>query len=107
MLQPKHAPCGIDCALCDTYLATVADDDSLRQAVAEKWSLLFSYPFKKEDINCVGCTDEGPHGIYCGTLCEIRPCATKRGMSDCKACPDYCCDMLRKNQEASAQYLKD
>lgn len=107
MSETMLAPCGINCALCDTYLATIADDDKMRQSVADKWSALFHHPFRKEDINCVGCTNDGIHGIYCGTLCEIRPCAQAKGISDCKQCPDYLCEPLRKNLEASSQYIKE
>ncbi len=105
MSETHKAPCGLDCAQCDTYLATKADSDEMRRQVAAKWSALFHYPFQKDDINCTGCLNDGRKSIYCGTMCEIRPCALRHGVADCAACPDYECEMLRRNREASAQYM--
>lgn len=104
MSEKLKAPCGLNCAQCDMYRATIADDDKLRIAIAEKWSRLFGYPFTKEDINCEGCLSGGRLGIYCRDLCEIKPCAQAKGLSDCSDCPQYICDKLKKNREASASY---
>lgn len=105
MNQNLNAPCGLNCALCDMYLATQANDDELRQEIADKWSELFHHPFKKEDINCDGCLGGSRRSLYCQNLCEIRPCALSKGLTDCKDCPDYLCPKLQKNQEASAVYV--
>ena len=98
------APCGLNCALCDIYEATQADDDALRQQIADKWTKLFGYPFQVSDINCDGCLGGGRMGIYCRDLCEIKPCAMAKGLVDCASCPDYVCDKLQKNREASSVY---
>ncbi len=105
MKENLYAPCGLNCALCDTYLATQADDDGMRQQVADKWSALFHYPFSKEEINCDGCLSGGKMSVYCGTLCEIKPCAMAKGIENCKDCSEYICDKLRINLEASSQYM--
>ena len=107
MKEKLVAPCGLNCAICDTFLATQADNDDLRQQVADKWSALFHYTFHKDDINCDGCLSGGRMSIYCGTMCEIKPCAISKGLVDCKDCPDYLCDKLRKNLEASSHYTND
>jgi len=104
MTELLKAPCGLNCALCDIYLATAADNDELRQIVADKWSKLFGYPFQKEDVNCDGCLSGGRLGIYCRNLCEIKPCAQAKGISDCAQCPEYVCPKLQKNRDASAAY---
>lgn len=104
MSKQLQAPCGLNCAMCDMYLATKADDDVLRQKISDKWSRLFGYPFKKEDINCDGCLSGLRLGIYCRDLCEIKPCAQAKGISDCARCPEYVCDKLQKNRDVSAAY---
>lgn len=104
MSEQLLAPCGLNCGQCDMYFATTADDDELRQQIADKWSRLFAYPFKKEDINCDGCLSGGRMGIYCRELCEIKPCAQARGITDCTKCPEYICAKLQKNRDASAAF---
>jgi hypothetical protein len=104
MSEQHLAPCGLNCAVCEIYVATKADSDDMRQQVADKWTRMFHHPFTKDDINCDGCLGGGRLGIYCETMCEIRPCALQRGLTACTDCPDYLCEKLRKNQEASAQY---
>jgi hypothetical protein len=104
MSEHRYAPCGLDCAQCDMFIATRADSDEMRSEVAEKWSRIFHYPFTKDDINCDGCLGGGRMGIYCKTMCEIRPCAVGRNLTDCRDCPDYECPTLRRNREASSQY---
>lgn len=104
MTEHKYAPCGLDCAKCDIYVATQANDDKLREQVAQKWTKLFHYQFSKADINCDGCLAGGRMSIYCGSMCEIKPCAQAKGIQLCTACPDYECNMLQMNRKASAAY---
>jgi len=104
MSEQLLAPCGLDCARCDMYVATRADSDEMRDEVARKWSALFHHNFTRADINCDGCLGGGRMGIYCQTMCEVRPCALRHGVSLCADCPEYECEMLRKVREASAQY---
>ena len=104
-MQEHHmAPCGLDCAQCDMYVATRADSDDMRDAVASKWSALFQYNFTRQDINCDGCLGGGKMGLYCQTMCKVRPCALQRGLRSCNDCPDYECEALRSTRAASAQY---
>lgn len=104
MSERHMAPCGLDCARCDIFVATRADSDELREQIAAKWTELFHYPFQKDDINCDGCLGGGRLGIYCRTRCDIRPCALERGLTLCERCPDYECDKLKANRAASAAY---
>ena len=34
------AHCGLDCSKCDAYIATINNDDELRESVAKLWSEL-------------------------------------------------------------------
>lgn len=80
--------CGLDCEKCDAYLATVHNDQALREKTAKQWAELNQAPIRPEHINCEGCRVDGMKTIYCETLCDIRQCALKRGVAVCGVCPD-------------------
>ena len=85
-MKPFIAYCGLDCESCDARLATVNNDDALRQKVAALWSELNSAEITPEMINCVGCRIEGVKTPYCEALCPIRQCALGRGVDTCGGC---------------------
>ena len=39
------AYCGLDCEKCDAYLATINDDQALREKTAKLWAELKMHPF--------------------------------------------------------------
>ena len=80
--------CGLDCEKCDAYIATINDDQDLREKTAELWAKLNNAPILPEHINCNGCRVDGVKTVFCESLCEIRKCALKRGVSTCGGCPD-------------------
>lgn len=82
------AYCGLDCEKCDAYLATIHDDQALREKTAKLWTQLNQVPIRPEDINCQGCRMDGVKTVYCDQLCGIRQCALKRGVTTCGDCPD-------------------
>jgi hypothetical protein len=88
------AYCGIDCSKCEGYLATQADSDSKRSAVAQKWSALYKAEIKSDQINCDGCKSEGRKFFYCDNLCELRRCCISKGFENCAACDEYVCITL-------------
>ena len=61
-MEKQIAYCGLICTDCTAYIATQNNDDDMRKATAEKWAVEYNYPFKPEDINCVGCIPvDGQH----------------------------------------------
>lgn len=82
------AYCGLDCEKCDAYLATIHDDQALREKTAKRWAELNHAPILPEHINCEGCRAEGAKTVYCESLCSIRQCALKKGVTTCGSCPD-------------------
>ena len=80
--------CGLDCEKCDAYLATINDDQALREKTAKLWAELNQAPILPEHIHCQGCRVDGVKTIFCDKLCAIRQCALKKGMATCGNCAD-------------------
>ena len=81
------ACCGIDCETCDTRIATIANDDNLREETAKKWSEMFEANIAAESINCMGCRTEGVKFSQCD-VCEIRKCVNEKGFDTCGDCEE-------------------
>ena len=80
------AYCGLDCESCEARLATVTNDEALREKVAKLWSELNGVEITPEMIHCVGCRIDGVKTPYCDTLCPIRQCALGKGVVTCGGC---------------------
>lgn len=80
------ACCGIDCATCDARIATIANDDILREETAEKWKVQHNaVHITAEMINCTGCNEAGVKFGHC-KKCEIRNCASSKNFKTCAEC---------------------
>lgn len=80
--------CGLDCEKCDAYLATIHDDQALREKTAKLWAELNGAPILPEHINCVGCRVDGVKTVYCDSLCEVRQCALNKKVATCGDCAE-------------------
>ena len=69
--------CGLDCEKCDAYLATINNDQALREKTAKLWAELNNATIMPEHINCEGCRMNGAKTVFCDSLCEIRKCALR------------------------------
>lgn len=87
-MKDMIAYCGLNCEKCDAYLATIHDDQALREKTARLWAELNQAPILPEHINCQGCRVEGVKTVFCDSLCEIRQCALKKGVAICGDCPE-------------------
>ena len=87
-MKTMIAYCGLDCEKCDAYLATIHDDQALREKTAKLWSEWNRVEILPEHICCEGCRANGVKFVYCDQLCEIRKCAMKKGFETCGDCPD-------------------
>lgn len=84
--------CGLDCAVCETYLATVKNDDEERKIIAKEWGEKYHSNPRPEDINCLGCNSKtGPWYKHC-LECNIRLCGLDKGIDNCGKCQDYPCE---------------
>lgn len=70
--------CGLDCEKCDAYLATINNDQALREKTAKLWAELNNATIMPEHINCEGCRMNGAKTVFCDSLCEIRKCALEK-----------------------------
>ena len=86
-MKKMIAYCGLDCEQCDAYLATVRNDQVLREKTAAEWSALNGVTILPRDINCDGCRASGIKTVFCDRLCPIRQCARKKGFETCGDCP--------------------
>ena len=87
-MRSMIAYCGLDCEKCDAYLATIHDDQALREKTAKLWAELNGAPILPEHINCVGCRTDGVKTLFCDQLCKIRQCAQEKGVTTCGNCED-------------------
>ena len=87
-MKNRIAYCGLDCGTCAAYLATIYNDQALREETATLWARLNSAPILPEHINCEGCRGSGAKTIFCDSLCAVRQCALGKGVLTCGDCPD-------------------
>ncbi len=73
------AYCGLNCEACEARIATVNNDDNLREKVAKEWSEKKKADITPEMINCAGCRIAGVKFPYCDSMCTIRQCAMRNG----------------------------
>lgn len=87
-MKDMIAYCGLDCETCDAYIATMTDDDVLREKTANAWSEMNGASITPDMINCEGCRMDGVKTHFCNSICPIRQCARGKKFSTCGDCPD-------------------
>ena len=78
--------CGLDCETCDARIATLTNDNALREKTAELWTKLNGVTITPEMINCTGCRMEGAKTPYCDKLCPVHNCVREKGLDTCANC---------------------
>ena len=105
------AYCGLDCETCEARIATVNDDNELREKVSKLWSELNEVEISPEMINCVGCRIDGMKTPFCDSICPIRQCASARKYETCADCAELEeCEkvgMIHKNNSDALKNLKN
>lgn len=89
------AYCGLDCSICDTFIAAIEDSKAKKEETAQKWSKMYRFEISPDKINCDGCKSDGTKFFHCEN-CEIRQCCTSQGIDHCAACDKYVCEKLAK-----------
>ena len=103
--------CGINCEKCEASIATIKDDDKMREEVSRKWCELFHTDMITPDIiNCTGCKGDGVKYIFCNQMCKIKPCVLSKGYESCAECieMDSCAKLTAEisNNEDAKNNLK-
>ena len=102
------ACCGLDCEACEARIATMKDDQSLREKVAKLWSRLNGVEITPGMIHCVGCRVDGVKTPYCDSLCPIRACALSRGVTTCGDCAELdACEKVGRIIDNHAEALRN
>ena len=70
--------CGLDCEKCDARIATIANDNTLREKTAALWTKLNGVTILPETINCTGCRIEGAKTPFCDKLCPVHNCVQEK-----------------------------
>lgn len=113
--EPEKSPftafCGLDCETCEARIATIRDDQALREKVAAEWSAMNGVSITPDMILCEGCRIPGVKFLYCDQLCPIRKCASSKGVRTCGDCPGWeTCETLGavlQNAEDACARLRD
>ena len=85
-MEKMIACCGLDCEKCDARIATVTNDEALREKTAALWTKLNGVTITPEMMHCTGCRVEGAKTPFCDSLCPIRSCVREKGMETCADC---------------------
>ncbi len=88
--------CGLNCADCEAYKATINDDEVAREEVAKKWSEIYGANCQPEDCICEGCMQDGLLSTAHATTCGIRACVVERGLDNCAGCKEFACGQLEE-----------
>ena len=78
--------CGLDCETCDARIATVKNDDALREKTAALWMKLNGVPIAPDQICCTGCRVDGAKTPFCEMLCPVHRCVREKGFATCADC---------------------
>ena len=78
--------CGLDCEKCDARIATLTNDNALREKTAALWTKLNVVTITPEMINCIGCCIEGAKTPFCDKLCPVHNCVREKGLDTCADC---------------------
>ncbi len=109
--------CGLNCITCPIYLATREKNPEERRRQREQIVIAIKKYLgeekRVEDItDCDGCKIKGGRLYSDCHKCQIRKCASKKGLKNCAYCSEYPCEKLSKffvseGQQAGAKERLD
>ena len=79
--------CGLDCEKCDARIATITNDNALREKTAALWTKLNGVTILPEMIHCTGCRIDGAKTPFCDKLCPVHNCVREKSLDTCADCP--------------------
>lgn len=78
--------CRLDCEKCEARIATITNNNALREKTAALWTKLNKVTFTPEMINCTGCRIKGAKTPFCDKLCSVHNCVREKGLDTCAEC---------------------
>ena len=97
------AACGTNCAECEAYKATQANDSAAIARIAGEWSKTYNIEIKPEHVWCDGCMTESDRKCAHCPECDVRLCAIEKKAPTCAHCAEYPCKNLEKFFEQAPQ----
>jgi len=111
-METLIAYCGLNCAKCEAYKATRADDKEWKARVASRWQVEYHLsPIEPDRITCEGCRIANGHTFIFFSECPVRNCGLERGVETCAHCDDFdTCKVLNEFFQSTPQanvYLEE
>lgn len=101
--------CGSDCTKCDVFIATIQNNDNLRESHASKltkeWKE-WNVKLTRDNINCLACRSSiafkiGEQG------CNWKKCCINRGFESCGYCEGFPCVQLKDMLDHMPEFEKN
>jgi len=101
MSQEMIAYCGLNCVTCQIYLATRETDPEKQRQMREQIVIAIKKYLgeekRVEDItDCDGCKAQSGRLYPHCRKCQIKKCASEKGLENCAYCGEYPCEKLSK-----------
>jgi hypothetical protein len=90
------APCGTNCAECEAYKATLANDNAAIERIAGEWGKTYNIEIKPEHVWCDGCMAASERKCAHCAECDVRLCAIEQNVPTCAHCKEYPCNKLEE-----------
>jgi hypothetical protein len=102
------AYCGLNCVTCQIYLASRETDPKkqrqMREQIVVAIKKYLGEEKRVEDItDCDGCKAQSGRLYSDCQKCQIRKCASEKGLENCAYCSEYACEKLTKFFESEGE----
>jgi hypothetical protein len=102
------AYCGLNCVTCQIYAATRETDPKkqrqMREDIVTAIKKYLGEEKRVEDItDCDGCKAQSGRLFSSCQKCQIRKCASEKGLENCAYCSEYACDKLSRFFDSEGQ----
>ena len=94
--------CGYRCDLCQCYTKNIKSEKD-KERVSKDFNRIFGSDIKPENVECVGCKNEGKH---VETSCPVRSCALEKGVENCAHCSAFICAKLKRKTNFAEKLLR-
>ena len=96
-MQEIIAYCGLPCNECESFIATMNNDEEEINRIAAEWSEKYGSKITPVDVWCEGClTTTGRQSSYCRSHCQVKKCAVEKQVVNCGHCADFVCGTLEE-----------